>query len=91
MLLVAIVDEGVQSGGAFSDDTAATATITAIRPAPGHIGLTAETDATRSAITALDIDFCLIEEFHASFLFIMFNKKAQPYGCACVGLLTARL
>ena len=50
MLLISIVDQRVQSVDRVRNHIAATATITAVRAAKGHMGLSSETDRTRATM-----------------------------------------
>jgi hypothetical protein len=73
MLLVAIINKRVEPVDTFRNHATAAATIAAIRPTPWHMGFPPEADAARSAIAALDIDFCLIKKFHGC---VIFHKKS---------------
>jgi hypothetical protein len=67
VLLIAIVDQGVQSIDHFDDYVAAAsaiAAITAIRPAEFDELLAPERDTSVAAVAGADIDLRLIEEFH---------------------------
>jgi hypothetical protein len=64
MLLVAVVNEGVETLNRFDIDIAATATITAIRPTEFDIGFTAEGGTSIATIACLNVDFDLIEKLH---------------------------
>src|SRR6476660_6807522 len=66
MLLIAIVDQRVQSVDRFDDDIAATAAIAAAWSAELDILLAAERHAAVAAVAGADIDFCLVKEFHGS-------------------------
>ncbi len=64
VLLIAIVDQRVQSIDRLDDDVAATAAIAAARSAELDILLTPERHAAVAAVAGADIDFCLVKEFH---------------------------
>ena len=66
MLLVAVVDQGVQIGHGLDDDVAAAPAMAAVRPAELDEFLAAEGDGPGPAVAALHIDLALIEKFHAS-------------------------
>ena len=58
------VDQGVQTAvGAYQDMTAVTA-ITAVRSPFGDELLAPEAHAAVAAVPRLDLDHCLIDEFH---------------------------
>ncbi len=57
MLLVAEIDQRIQTVHSFGDNIAAFTTITAIRPAVFNILFTTETDATVPAGTRTDVNF----------------------------------
>jgi hypothetical protein len=64
VLLIAIVDQGVQSIHDFDDDVAAAAAIAAARSAELDILLAAKRHAAVAAVAGADIDFCLVKKFH---------------------------
>jgi hypothetical protein len=64
MLLVAIIDERVETFDGLRNHVAASAAISAIRPAELNEFLTAERDAAVPAIAGADVDLCFIEKFH---------------------------
>src|SRR5262249_35247839 len=66
MLLVAVVDQRVQIVGGLEHDVAALAAIAAIGPAELDELLAAKTHRAAAAVTALQVDLGLIEEFHRS-------------------------
>ena len=64
VLLVAIVDQGVEAVGAFGDDIAAAPAIAAVRPAELDELLAPERDGAGAAVARLHIDLGLVEELH---------------------------
>ncbi len=64
VLLVAIVDQRVQSIDHLDDDVAATAAIAAGGTAELDELLAAERHAAVTAIAGADIDLCFVKEFH---------------------------
>src|ERR1700676_3321553 len=64
VLLIAIVDQRVQSIDRLDDDVAAAAAIAAGGSAELDILLAAERHAAVTAVAGADIDFCLVKEFH---------------------------
>ena len=64
MLLIAIVDEGVETVDTNRHDIAAAAAVAAVGTAIFDIGFAAKTDAAGSAVAAFHKDLGLIEEFH---------------------------
>ena len=58
------VDQGIQIFIGDQPDTAAIATITAVRPAQRDELLATEADAAVAAIAGGDQDFCLVYKFH---------------------------
>src|SRR4030081_750500 len=58
MLLIAVVDQGVQSIPRLDDDVAAAAAIAAARPAELDILLAAERHAAVAAVAGANIDLC---------------------------------
>jgi hypothetical protein len=68
VLLVAIVDQRVQSIDRLDDHVAAAAPVAAARPAELNVFLAAKSHAAVTAVARADIDFCLIEEFHRLYL-----------------------
>src|SRR6202011_1826088 len=63
VLLIAGIDQGVQSIARFADPVAAAAAIAAAWSAELDILLAAKRHAAVAAVAGADIDFCLIEEF----------------------------
>ena len=72
MLLVAIVDQRVQSIDADRHDIAAASAVAAVGPAEFDEFFAPERDGARAAIAGADVDFGLIEEFHG---FIPYSKR----------------
>ncbi len=68
MLLVAVVDQGVEVVDGLHPDIAALATIAAIGTAHFNELFPPERHRPRTAVTGLHIDFCFIEEFHGGLL-----------------------
>src|SRR5688500_3114960 len=68
MLLVAIVDEGVQPFDGFCPDIAALAAVTPIGTSELYEFFAAKADAARTPIARAEIDLCLIEELHGEWL-----------------------
>mgnify|MGYP002260417103 CR=1 FL=1 len=66
VLLVAIVDQGIESFYGFDIDMPAAATLAAIWPAKFNIGFAAERGAPISTMPGFDINLGLIEEFHSA-------------------------
>src|SRR5260370_32828949 len=66
VLLIAVVDQRVQSIDRFDDDVAAAAAIAAARSTELDILLAAERHAAVAAVAGADIDFCFIKKFHGS-------------------------
>src|SRR5690349_14858499 len=64
VLLVAVVDQGVEVGDRLDDHVTAAAAIAAIGPAELDELLTAEGDDAGTAVARFHIDLRLIEEFH---------------------------
>jgi len=64
VLLVAIVEEGVEVRHAFQDDVAAPAAVAAVRPAELDILLPPEADGAVAPVAGADINLGLIEELH---------------------------
>src|SRR5262249_15234220 len=64
VLLVAVVDQRVESVDAFEDHVAAAATIAAVRAAELDVLLAPERAGAGAAVAALEIDLGLVEEFH---------------------------
>jgi hypothetical protein len=64
MLLVAEIDQRVETIYGLDDHVAAAATIPAIGPTIFDMGLTTEADASGTTVTTSDIDFCGIEKLH---------------------------
>src|SRR5690606_31246698 len=66
VLLVAVVDEGVQIRDALGIDAAAAAAVAAVRPAELDELLAPEADGTAAAVAAADPDLGFIEEAHCA-------------------------
>ena len=66
MLLITVVDQRVQIVRRLEGDVAALAAIAAIRPAELDELLAAKAHGTAAAVTALQVDLGLVEEFHRS-------------------------
>src|SRR5437868_1640465 len=66
MLLIAVIDQRVQIVGRLEDDVAALAAIAAIGPTELDELLAAKAHRAAAAVTALQIDLGLVEEFHRS-------------------------
>src|SRR5690606_2647548 len=66
MLLVAVVDQGVQPFHRLGPDRSAPAAIAAVRAAEFDELLAPERDAARPAAARADIDFGKVEEFHGA-------------------------
>ena len=64
VLLVTEIDEGVEIVHADEFDIASATAVAAVGAAELDEFFTAETDAAVTAITALDVDFGLVQEFH---------------------------
>jgi len=64
MLLVTIIDQGIQAFDRLDQDMTATTAIAAVRAAIFDVFLTPEADAAVTACTGLDVYFTLIEKFH---------------------------
>jgi len=64
VLLVAIVDQGIEPIDHLDDDIAAPAAVATVRPAELDELLAPEGDDAGSAVTALEVYLGLIEEFH---------------------------
>jgi len=69
MLLIAVINQRIERARGDNPNITALAAIAAIRPAKGDIFLTPKRDASASAISGFDEDFCLIEKFHDGLLF----------------------
>src|SRR5215471_15008884 len=67
MLVVAIINQGIQAGSRFYIHTATPATISAIWSTERHKFFTAEVNGAITAITSFYIDFCMIIEHSAPF------------------------
>ena len=65
VLLVAIIDQRIEAFDAFRNDVAAAPAVAAVRSAELDELLAAERDGPCAAIARADIDFGLVEEFHA--------------------------
>ena len=66
MLLVAIVDEGVQIFHRLDPNVAAMPAIAAIRAAAFNEFFAPEADGARTPVARADVDFALVEKFHGS-------------------------
>src|SRR5229473_2049979 len=66
VLLIAVVDQRVQSIDRFDDDVAAAAAIAAARASELDILLAAERHAAVAAVAGADIDLGFIKKFHGS-------------------------
>jgi hypothetical protein len=64
VLLIAVVDQRVQAGNAFSPDIAALATIASVGTAEFDEFLAPERHTARAAIAGLHEHTCLIKELH---------------------------
>src|SRR3984885_3052172 len=64
VLLIAVIDQRVQSIDHFDDDVAAAAAIAAGRATELDILLAAERHAAVTAVAGANVDFCLVKEFH---------------------------
>ncbi len=64
VLLVAIVDQGIQPVDSFREDVAAAPAVAAVGPAELDELLAAKGDRARAAVAGADIDLGLVEEFH---------------------------
>ena len=64
MLLVTIIDQGVEAGDTFNHDIAATTAIAAIRSAKFDVLLTTKRYTTVATVTALEINLGLVEKLH---------------------------
>src|SRR5258708_35275525 len=64
MLLIAIVDQGIQPIDALRDDIAAAAAIAAVRATELDELLAPERNATRAAVAGADVHLGLVEELH---------------------------
>ena len=67
VLLVAIVDQGVEAIDRFGNDVAALAAIAAVRAAEFDELLASERYAAVAAVAGADIDLGFIEELHATY------------------------
>src|SRR5260364_126913 len=83
MLLVAVVDQGVEAIDGFDHDIAATAAIAAVRPAELDELLAPERNATVAAVAGAHIDLGFIEKFHD----VLYVGEAGPYGNRGMGLI----
>src|SRR6185437_10776918 len=82
MLLVTVVDEGVQRVDALDHDVAAAASVAAVRPAELEEFLAQEADGAGPAVSGADIDLGLIEEFHVLSLPVAPSTRGAGIG-AC--------
>ena len=86
MLLVAIVDQRVQTVDHLDPDIAATTAIATVRPAEFDEFLAPERDGTRAPIAGADVNLGLIEEFHRKTRFLLLwsfmNLSALNHGKA---------
>src|SRR5215831_5456401 len=64
VLLITVVDEGIQAGNRFHHDIAATAAVAAIRAAEFNEFFAPKRHAAVSARAGRDVDLGFIEEFH---------------------------
>ena len=62
MLLVAVVDQGIEAVDAFDDDIAAAPAVAAARPAFRAKGLAQKRNASFAAVTGARVDFDLINK-----------------------------
>src|SRR3546814_12970549 len=91
MLLVAVVDQGVQPVDAFDPDVAALAAVAAVGAAVFDELLAAEAHGTGAAMAAFDIDLGLIEELHRSAaIFSTARSKERRVGKECVSTCRSR-
>ena len=68
MLLVAIIEQGIEASGAFGDDITATAAAAAIGPAEFNEFLAPERQASGAAVARPYINPGGIEKFHRKIL-----------------------
>ncbi len=66
MLLVAVIDQGVEAVDRFRNDIAALAAVAAVGAAVFDEFLAPERNAAIAAVAGADIDLGFIEEFHCS-------------------------
>ena len=66
MLLIAVVDQGIQPIDGLDPDVAAAAAITAVRAAEFDEFLASKANAAGTALAGADIDLRLVEEFHGA-------------------------
>ncbi len=64
VLLVAVVDQGVEAVDAFDHHVAAASAVAAVRPAELDEFLAPERHAAGAAVAGADEDFGLVEKFH---------------------------
>ncbi len=64
MLLIAIIDQGIEAFNTFNNDAAAPPAIAAIRAAELNEFFTPEAQRTGAAVAGTKIYFCLIEKLH---------------------------
>jgi hypothetical protein len=64
MLLVAIINQGIQTIHDHSPDVTAATAVTAIGTAEFKKFFATERNRASTAISGADINFCLVEEFH---------------------------
>jgi hypothetical protein len=66
MLLIAVIDQGIEAGHGFGNNIATFAAIAAVRPAKFNELFPPKRYAAVSTVAGADIDLSLIEEFHAA-------------------------
>ena len=66
MLLVAVVDQGIEPIDRLHHHVAAVAAVTAVRPAILDEFFAPERHAAVAAVAGADVDFGFVEEFHAA-------------------------
>ena len=64
MLLVAVVDQGVETVDGLDPDVAAVAAVAPVRPAVGDEFLAPERDGARAAVAGTNVDLGLVEKLH---------------------------
>ena len=70
MLLVAVIDQGVEASDTFGDDIAAAAAVAAVRSAEFNEFLAPERQASGAAVARPDINLGGIEKFHRKILIL---------------------
>jgi hypothetical protein len=68
VLLVAVVDQGVEALDRLDPDVAASAAVPAVGAAVFDVLLASERDRAAAAVAGADIDFALVQEFHERLL-----------------------